>query len=503
MLTSKRLLDLMNLVEAEVPVDAWTVGDVHVWPLVRYQIYVPNLYVHRRVTESKPPTLAHELLRKLRLLTVEETLRGNLLGAKARIEDRAHEDTLRGPRDVFLIGDGVSVARLDGEVFDRCCDPVASRLRARGLSTLMSSWGHVYPTPRHSPSVFVQPHLDLARAKARLLRRFDAPRTSLPGWDEAMQILASAESSLWLPTRATIEIEGHYAHRFARFWEKTLRRLSTKAVFVVSYMGTDGMALALAARRLGISCCDVQHGMISGVHWAYAGWNRLPPGGYGLVPSHFAVWSDDDAATINRWGGEAHRGVVTGNLFLEDWMSGALPGTKEPLDRVRAVTRGRPEKIRVLYTANGLETADVVSRIVDLVQAMDGEAFFHMRMHPVRPEARERFLAVLATRPNQNWEIDVSTREPMYSVMTSCDVHVTEVSSASYECRAVGIPTVLLSPAEEDAFQDLVAAGDAVVAPPGDEARRAILTFAAAGRRARGAGVARGPDALFASMGLG
>ena len=130
---------------------------------------------------------------------------------------------------------------------------------------------------------------------------------------------------------------------------------------VVSYYNVESMAWTLAMGRAGIPSVDVQHGVQSDSHFAYSGWEVVPPGGWELLPMHFWCWSEPDAMRIRRWGTPYHGASAMGQPNSETAPSVAAeldtlvaPGAREALDATRS---GGPS-----WVGGGLEHGSPVSR---------------------------------------------------------------------------------------------------------------------------------------------
>ena len=97
----------------------------------------------------------------------------------------------------------------------------------------------------------------------------------------------------------------------ASYFKRVLARVRPKLVFVTCWYATESMACILACNELGIPSIDIQHG-IQEFHVAYARWNRVPNGGYELLPTYFWCWSEAEASVIRGWAGDlsAHQPIV-------------------------------------------------------------------------------------------------------------------------------------------------------------------------------------------------
>lgn len=498
-MTNDEVMRLLAAVEVAVPVERWVVDGIHVWPLFRAQVMFDNFALVGRKTPDRPAAPPSRLARlRARFGPQLSRVGTNLRGvARASFRDRAANDRLR-PVDALLYSDGVSFVKLEGKYYDRFCDPIRERLAARGKSSLMVTPLGVAPHPRHTPSVFVQPRLDAAYLRGLAGNSLPHRPVELPGWDDAIRIAREAAPKAVLPAPIQLARAAGYVSAYEAAHERILARTRPQVVFIVSYYGNEAMALIRACRRRGIPTVDVQHGVISDTHWAYARWSRLPAGGFDLLPKYFWVWSESEAALIRAWADRsagAHAPVVAGNLFLSAWRDGAEPFMTTIAERVTAIQHRAPAHLRhVLYTTNGFETPAQLGVLRDAITRSADRLFWWIRLHPAQLGARPLVEQALATAKG-GYRIDDAAAIPLYGVLRHMALHVTEMSSVVIEAAQFGVPSVLLSPREAVHFREQIDQGWASVLEEGDDLADAVIRrLDTVGRSA--AGTAEGRDPL-------
>jgi hypothetical protein len=494
--TNDDLVRLAALVEAKVPVETWTVDGVHVWPLVRAQLLIDNFFMYHR----EAPKNGTNGARSSRLLAKLGPLRpfaGDAVGwVRATLRDRAASARL-AKTFALLYSDGVSFVSMGGRYYERFCDPVREQLEARGKSALMVTPLGRYLTPRYTPSVFVQPRMDLAHLKGMVTTRLRrAHDSSFEGWDEAVAIARDAFPKVVLRERPHFERSADYVRAFGELHERMLDATDPRVVFVVSYYGAEAMALIRACRARGIATVDVQHGTIAATHWAYARWSRLPAGGFELLPRWFWVWSESEAQVIREWAhasGGAHAPLVGGNLFLSMWRDGTASYVREADQRMTEIGRRMSNLPLVIYTTNRFESPKELSRLRDAIARSRGRLGWWVRLHPAaEPATRTRFSEELRPVGGDGLWIDDGAI-PLYGILRHVALHVTELSSTAIEAAEFGVPTILLAPDEAEMYADLIARGWAVTIDRDEDlADTAIACLTRKGRPAS-SGSARDP----------
>jgi len=394
--------------------------------------------------------------------TAIDVAKSGLGSLRAQVDDRAAFDRPR-PIDALLYSDGASFTRLDGKYYERFCDPIGERLTAMNRRWQIVTPLNRYLVPRHSPSVFIQPRLEAARMRAGVMARLPGrPRPSLEGYDDALAQMKRIAPDGHFPDVRRLASLVAYLQSFQKVYARLLDRTRPRAVFIVCYYGVEPMGLVRECRARGIATIDIQHGTISKTHWAYTHWNRLPPGGYELLPNWFWVWAPSDAETISAWANAshgAHQAVVTGNPFLEDWRDGAHPRVVRYLRRIDEIVAPAGRRRKIIYTMNGYESAAQLEALGEAVSRSRDTFFWWVRQHPAVQQRRESLEQALRPENAGNYAIDDGVELPLYAVLREMDGHVTEASSTTIEAASFGVPTVLLSREEAVMYERLIAEG--------------------------------------------
>lgn len=466
---SEEIADALAAVDAAFPTDRWRVGGLHALPLFRYEVYNGNHTLHHRSGRSR--VAPHPVVGAV----------GAKVGAavrRARME--FHDRSARakvGRADTVLFSDGVSFAQLSGRHYERFCDPLRERLARVGVTSLLLTPLHAYAYPRHSPSVFVQPALDVARVRAVAESRVRRPELDLPGYDEAVAFLERRHPGIVLPTRTRLSRVVVNIEVFASMYSRLLRRARPRVVYVVCFYGSERFAMLLAARRLGIPTVDIQHGYSGELHWAYSRWTNMPSGGYELLPRYFWCWSEDERRTMSAWAdqsGGAHRVLVGGNLFANMWRDGRNEVVHRYDEDVSGQIARHPGKVAVLYAANGLETDDQLRRLASVIRATASDMFWYCRLHPCRSTDAGRAAEILRSEQASTFEIERATRLPLYAWLRHVSLHVTESSTTVMEASDFGVPSVLFGAVEAPSFAPYVESGWLRVANAPEEVPQAL-----------------------------
>ncbi|MBX3260992.1 MAG: hypothetical protein KF782_15005 [Labilithrix sp.] len=455
---SEEILDALAELDAAFPTHRWTIDGINVLPLFRYEVYNNNHALYRR---SPGERRADKLEAPKR---VGRALRSKAAAAlrlgRARWSDRAASAPI-SRADALLFSDGVSFSLLHGRYYDRFCDPIREQLERRGLRTLLATPLEGYAVPRHSPSLFVQPALDRAKIRGLFESRLRRPAIELPEYERACSALVERHPGMSVPATERLTRTSIYIQVFADVYTMLLRRVRPRVVYLVCYYGSERFAMQLAARRLGVPTVDVQHGYSGELHWAYARWMNVPPGGFELLPRYFWCWSEEERRTIASWAersGGAHRARVGGNLFARMWRDDDAEIVKRYDREVRGVVDANRPRVPVLYAANGLETEAQLRALAEVIRATRDELFWLVRLHPCRITDRARLETILR-ESGTAFDVERATSLPLYALLRNVELHVTESSTTVIEASEFGVPSVLWGALEAPSFAPYVASG--------------------------------------------
>lgn len=490
------IIDLVNEIEGRFDVVSWTIDGLHVWPLVRLRIGFGLIDAFAPETRwSASGGRLDALTERARWL---RSLGAGLAARRsARRRDPSREPS-RGQVAAVFLGSGMSMIDAGGAWYERVCDPIADCLEERGERSRLLLLSHVYRTPRHRASSFVQSQLDFAAARAALGRRRSPGSTSLGGFDDLLEWFQALHLQLTLPTPGQLAADVRTLRAQAAIFDRELRDARPRVAFVVGYHGGPGMAFTLACRTLGIPCVDVQHGIQSPLHVGYAGWAAVPSAGYEVMPQIYWCWDADDASTISAWAdGCRSTAFVGGNPFLERWRAGRVPGAAAARSRVLAVTEQDPKRVDVLWTVPPtLRSTEHVEMMVSAMLRTADQCRWWVRLHPSMEGQREEIRSLVSSVPSSAIEIDEANDLPLHAVLERMGFHVTHSSSVVVEAEAFHVRSIVTSQYGAAFMERSLAEGRTVLATTLDEVVSALRQPAGAPSSGPEPDSCRGLDAL-------
>jgi hypothetical protein len=411
----------------ELEVLDWTVGDVHLWPLYRVELYHRLFRAAAGAASMTAPAHPGQLL-----------ARGVMPLPVSR------------PGRVWLASDGVSWQQIGDREIERFCSPVAMTCRRLGRDAMIVDRGS--PSPRatdgDSAVAWWTPVVQRAKARALVASRVrpDLRHDRLV----ARVRQAAADLGISLPPLSARRFDAmsRAVDALARQFIPRMRHERVGAVLVVSYYDVAGFAFVLAAARLGVPSVDIQHGATGELHPGYANWRRVPRGGFRLLPSWFWAWSGEDAAVVDQWASsqqQPHRSIVGGHPFLEAWRSGAIAPDRQAKGQLEELLESSAGKVRVLVTLQAhLIFEETLGPLLSAMKARRGVAWW-LRLHPAALDDRAAVEAQIRRTGAEFVEVDRSTSLPLPMLLAAAHCHATHSSSTVLEAQAMGLPSIVWS----------------------------------------------------------
>jgi len=383
-----------------------------------------------------------------------------------------------------LLNDGFSLQRLGDQTIDRFCTPLSMGLDRIGVPNVVLDQGFSSTAGLAKRAGVIGP--TILRAKVRGLLR--ARLTPDPWVSHRHERLCQAATTTGLGSAVIPTARDLFARQAAMFdlagaFERLLVRLKADRVFQVSYYSVAGYAMNLAARRLGLPVIDVQHGVITPLHLAYANWS-LPEGEDHLLPTAHWTWGAAEAAVVlaGRRPGDC-TAVAGGHPLVGAWREGWLPGVEDARAEALQLRDSHSAMRHALVTLQPglMSRADLEPLLAVLTKRRD--VFWWFRLHPASKSDLPE-LASLIDETGASYDIETATRLPLLSVLESVDVNLTHSSTTVLEAAAFGVPSILWSPYGQELFDDIIGTGDAY--PAVDEAAIMRLLISLPDRVRRG-----------------
>lgn len=448
--------ELVDAIERECRVAEWRAGDVDLWPLASQDLF-GDIFRQAGGESAAPP--AHFAVR------AAGTLATPLLNLWKSRRDPAHRLLSPYRADAVLLGDGVSLDRVDGAWRDRFAEPIAAALELQGRSCFMMQSGNLARLPWARPTYAA----NLVAARAAVAAALSK---------DSVFHLADHSAVVRLVERAGIAAPSLALERLARrarlvaaqaaAFDRIFRQVRPSIAFVVTYYAGLGHAFALACRRRGLLCVDLQHCPHDGSHRGYR-WSTMPPQGYSTLPGLFWTWTDADAADIRRWSDRRskrwHDAIGGGHPQIAALCSGEGERLWQVALGLTGDRRYEREILVALQPIGG--KTHIWDALAKIIHSAPAGWRWWIRRHPASSVEQDRVYGRLLSLDRSNVVIGEAAQIALPALLGHMNALVSLASGAAAEAAMFGIPALFLDREACDAFPLLIARGEAEVVEVG------------------------------------
>lgn len=462
------IIKLLNEIESKFEVDKWIIEDIHVWPLIRLDLMM-NLHFEELSALQTNINFLLKVREALKILSgIPKCLSASIRNFKKNTFPN------RKIKAVFL-GDGVSKVLLEGEWYDKFCDPFIDYFKKNKIQTFLMEPAHEYMIPRYNSSMFIQMYLDWELIKAKLFfKKMNQSAIKLNKFNFFLDMLKSKKLNMPLPDLKRLMQIVMVVKAYSSFFEKVLKKLNPVLGFVVGYYGPRGMAFNLACNNLGIISVDVQHGVAGDFNAAYGNWSKVPKEGYELLPSVFWCWSKTDVDAIEKWNKKLfrpHKALLGGNLLANLWDDNKY-GSNVFLER----NKGR-QNILITLSSIGKHNEILFKKIIKVIKKLPKNWKWWIRLHPCNFSERNKVENLLKENKIFNFEIDIVNSLPLYSILRHMDIHITYVSATVIDADFFAVPSIITGEDGVEYFRKQISSGSAKVAYTPEKIEEVIKYF--------------------------
>ncbi len=375
-------------------------------------------------------------------------------------QDLAHWVAWPKPAHAILLGDGVSLDRMDDGWQDRYGEPLIAALERRGLGTFLMQSGNLSTLPWRRPTFAA----NVIAVRGSLRSYTAAKLVNLPDHQKVLEFLSRNGERAPSLSRDKLARRASTVLATASAFERVLRTVKPKIAFVVTYYADLGPAFVLACRRQGVLSVDLQHCPQDGAHKAY-GWSALPDEGYPTLPAVFWNWMEEDAAYIRNWAGKLaspwHRSVHGGHRQLAPFLDDSDPGTKAWDAKFNAISeaagKGRAFEREILVALQPVGGYRAQwNALAEQIEAAPPTWRWWIRRHPSARAYQDAEYMRLVSLRLPNVMVDQSLSLPLPALLRHVSVLVSRFSGASAEGAAFGVPALFLSEEARGQFSDLI-----------------------------------------------
>ena len=456
----QRYLDLLDDIETRFEVARWRCGDVDLWPPARIDLFLDLFKASGADSQQPAPPL---------LQRIGGALATPLTNAWKSRRDLAHWLPWPKRADTILLGDGVSLDKADGAWRDRHGEPVMTTLERQARTTFLMQPGGLERLPWGRPT-FAANTVAVRAALGAALGR--GPPVDLPDHTavlDALQRQGVTAPSLGL---ARLVKRGRTIAAAASAFQRVLGVVKPRLAFAVTAYAGLGHAFALACRRDGLLCVDLQHCPHGGAPRAYR-WRGLPQQGYSTLPAVFWTWTPQEAARIAAWASPWHASVHGGHSQLAAHLDDRSEAARRWDQRFAAIGDPAAFEREILVALQPIGGRRAVwEALARQIEATPKTWRWWIRRHPASTAFQDaEYRSLLALR-GANVIVEEASELPLPALLRRTSVVVSLASGSSTEAAAFGVPALFLGREALALFRGLIERGDAELIDIADLAPR-------------------------------
>lgn len=426
----------LESIEEQFPVTEWMVNGIHIWPILKNLIFFNETINKDGVVEGNLP-----------LSSVARFVRSIKKGVQT-----LHEFiNLRLDKADFVFSGGYVHRVWHEDVYiNRYFDPMISYLESKKISAL----GLEYLVQKETPIEFLKiEHLNavfyINRIQLDGLRKDQRFRQFLELASESFSI--GQEEILRLLKKTLLSIIS-----WKRFYRYIFKKVKPKYSFGLCYYNNAMYGMILAAKELGITSIDMQHGTQGRFHAAYQ-FSKVPENGYSCLPDEFWCWEGESFAAINNNPiGKYHKPLISGNPWIT-YLSGKDAQNPNIFPN---------DKPLILFTHQPLHPV-IDEYLLETIQKTKKQYYWWIRLHPrISTLDREELYSKLAAYGLiHDVELDAANSLPLPTVLKYASLHISKFSGSIIEARLIETFSLILEEIGVNIFEDIIKDGKAIGLP--------------------------------------
>lgn len=438
------VISFLNALEAKYPVEQWMIGDIYIWPLVKFDIF--------RKWRAKLNAEYNDLLDS----TLESTnMMNRLIKSICSIFYVVKLSLFKKKQAQFLfVGANSHRTDFEQQFVNRYFQPIIEYLEndhhIESLSVDYKAEDLTKNYKQREKILFLDKYLDAIRLwnyfKNRNLVK-NLSEFDLFVEDVNIQFPELRLSSSYLDSISKrVKLIMDYGSLFNLFF----RKFSPEKIMCLCYYNNICYGLNYAANKSNIISIDMQHGGQGPTHPAYADFNKVPAGGYNLLPRLFWCWDISSMKSIQSWSNKQndHQVLLGGN----PWLSYFLNNSKS--------TYEFPAKKIILYS---LQLNEPENYIIQAIKDTPVEYQWWLRLHP-RTLSTIGHIENLLTKAGIGHmvELQKATYYPLPQILLEAVIHISRSSGSVIEAAQLGVKSIIIHEIGVENYAEYIENGEAI-----------------------------------------
>lgn len=440
------LLAYLATVERKFPVETWKINDIHVWPLIKIELFFRVVNLERRgLSQKDSPKKSPFQILLIVIRTLPSLLNYFVLKAWSKKAGKKIS--------CFFSDSGSHRVWLEKRFINRYFSPLEEQIKEiknnASFLTINDDSTDYERYPKDENILFVQKYIN----GAKIVRYLNGDKTifDCARFEEFLMGIQQEFPSLKVRKSYAKDLRSRVFNIQAAsdVIDVLIQRHQPKAIFELCYYNTLRFAINYSAYKNKIPTVEIQHGGMGRGHVAYSGWGKVPQEGYNLLPQTFWAWDRNSEHILTEWtkGNSFHHTVLGGN----PWLMFALKHSGQ--------YQFPANKKIILYT---LQTDMVSEYIYEAIEKSSDEYEWWVRVHPRFPQIGVALKAELERRGTRHRVVlERANKYPLPILLDKSGIHMSGSSGSILEASLLGVPSLVLNQAGEKYYHELIVSGEA------------------------------------------
>ncbi len=445
----EELVTFLNELEDAFPVDKWTINGIHIWPLLKVNLFLKYLFTNIEKRRHKNTSSAVE---ENSIDTKIETLFKSIGKTLQLISFKRN----RAKATILLSEAPSHYSQWNGKKVNRFFYPIEEHIYKNhpDYEVIKVGSSGEFDTTFYDNKNFLNINDYYYCFKILDIFHKKSYQTELPQFhDFVVQLNSKFKNFAGNEQQLLNDLKNSLDNLkiYQRIFSLILKKVQPMMVFELCYYTESNIALNLECRKRNISTIEIQHGGMGPLHICYSGWGKFPEKGYQILPDKIWTWDRVSNNLIEDW---------VKNQDYHEVFLGGMPWIDFLLEDDSSAFEFDTSKGIILYT---VQRDYIEDYIYEAIEKTPNEYIWWLRLHPTKLDAMKDIEKQVNTRGlSDKVEINNATSLPLPIILINCSIHISAYSGSINEAAIMGVKSVLLEDIGVEAFQNLVLTGEAI-----------------------------------------
>ena len=454
----KDIRDFIVQIEQRFAVNQWKVQDVHLWPILRIQLYSGLIdYINNKESMVIP-------LRKKKFLNIVKSLFKKgiyfILWPYFLFRYKSWLGLLEDKSTLFIAHEAHTDVLSDQRV-NRFFSPLIEKYKLQSqFSYLEYGLTSKIPLLHDKEMISFSKGFKYLKGSQHFFRKRKISgglKIEIEGYSDFIEYLRLNEMAPNFTNSYAYPLDSLVLtfNDYLIFANDVLNKIKPNRIFTLCYYWVGIMPLIALANQRKIETIEMQHGPQPDFHLAYGSWSIVPSNGYDMLPRTYWCWDKNSAQTISKWnnGGQIYQAIIGGNPWLNYINIESKKSKDYILYCLQPFTQlhGSFEKSMEMHFPKVL-----------IVLIKELPYTWYVRLHPRQRGEMSQIRDFIREHGIQDKvNIDQATMSPLPQVMNDCIFHITHFSGTTIEAGLMRKHTILINRLGLDAFPEMIANNEA------------------------------------------